>query len=195
MKDKKYQITRFITLFVQFALMGIGLCNTIIQIVNFGSNDISSQNIVVSFITLVVYISMINYAIWGYKKKYVPYRISITCYLMLLMATFVRLVDVARAGKESTYIGASCFLIAVIMCLVIAFDNTFKDRKPQAKAIGAVIIVLELIIAIGAVIVLNSNGLQKANDIMAYQPFSRFIISSVLYVSFVSRTYWRNHNK
>lgn len=195
MKDKKYQITRFITLFVQFALMGIGLCNTIIQIVNFGSNDISSQNIVVSFITLVVYISMINYAIWGYKKKYVPYRISITCYLMLLMATFVRLVDVARAGKESTYIGASCFLIAVIMCLVIAFDNTFKDHKPQAKAIGAVIIVLELIIAIGAVIVLNSNGLQKANDIMAYQPFSRFIISSVLYVSFVSRTYWRNHNK
>lgn len=194
--DRKYKTGRILLLTFQFVLLMLGTVSTVMQLITASANlATSGQNIISTIITFVVYVALINYAIWGYKKKYVPFRIAVSLYLILDTTVLIRLLDIANSGKESTYISATCFFVAIIMGLIIAFDNTFKDHKSAATKIGAIVVVMELLMAVASVFILRDRGFDNINDIMAYQPFARFIISTILYVSFIIRTHWRNHDK
>lgn len=81
--------------------------------------------------------------------------------------------------------------IYAIKCVI----NCVEDIGLTAKIIGFIMVLLELLISFGTFYIIKNSGIVSVDDILSYQPFSRFFIIATLYCAFITRTQWRENDK
>lgn len=189
MEQKKtttsYEPVHIAVIIIQALLIIVGWGSASFQLmknIDGGVLKASAQNGTTYLLSCVAYLFIMVYAVWGYKKSIVPYRLSITTYFASLVVQTVRAVDV-----EKPDIAAIAVLLACIGFL-IGFDNTFKKHKTAALILGTLLMLTELGMSCIKIFVYENASFGST-------PFAGFILASAVLTTYASRCHWSANGK
>ena len=183
MKEKPASRSQQLLQLFQFLLVGIGLLNNIYQLFTGGFELVQ---IFLRSLYLVVYIFVILYTLWGYRKSVAPFQTA----LLALAASFCVLIDRARLLNPQPVFMILCALLAVIALL--GFLCTFKKRKAAALIFGGASVAAALAVGIFIIRLTPEGGVAA---FMAQQPFVCFFATVALYCTYFMRCIWSADGK
>lgn len=177
-KEKNFGYTAVVTL--QLILVLAGMLNTIYQIFFVeGKAEFNS-----AYVLLVVYVCIVVYAVWGYKKSAIPFNLAITFVLMENIIAVTRVVD----KNEVKY--PTVIISGLIGLTIIVFMNSFRKHSKIALVSGFIMVVLALVMAIIALVAFKQQEL-SITEIMQKQVFGQFICLSAIYATYGARYKWK----
>ncbi len=187
----KYERNQQILLILQGFLIIFGLTNTLFQLcTNTGSTSEGMLNGLVYLAVIALYVFVLVYAFWGYRKSVVPFQLAIAAYMLVAGMTMTANIA-ATETPESVMLRV--FAEVVLIALSFVFLAIAKKHKKPAIIVGAVLVLIELLITIFGCIAAFAQG--GFITVAAQQPFAGFIAMGAIFITYCLRTHWSNNGK
>lgn len=178
-RKKVYEPVHIALIIIQSILIIVGWSSVSFQLVK----DADKMSVIdgsMLVLSCLAYLFIMVYAVWGYKKSIVPYRLAISAYYASLISQVLNEVGKENADITRIVLGLAC------IGFLVAFDNTFKKRKTPALILGSFLMLSELAISFVRIFIGKEASIR---------PFSGFILACAILVTYVSRCHWSANGK